>query len=189
MAYAYVDELSGRINNILILESGSLQTLPDTNIGEIVVETSADSAPDTHYYNGTSIVSIPESPGPGYVFDFDTETWVDPRTQAEYDAYKARVRSETYMTRYEFVKAIDAMDNDFSDEDLQMLARGEFPAIVESVLATMAAEESKDAKFKWAAMNTVCRTDALIINLAAAMGFSEFDLDDTFGIVLDPPPV
>lgn len=126
---------------------------------------------DSYYFNGSDVVTAP------------------PMTQAEYDAYKARVRSESYMTRYEFIKAIDAMDNDFSDEDLQMLARGEFPAIVESVLATMPAEESKDAKFKWAAMNTVCRTDALIVSLAAAMGFSEFDLDDTFGIVLDPPPV
>lgn len=145
--------------------------------------------PNEIYIKDNSVRFYPPSPSPYHVFDFDTESWVDPRTQSEYDAYKLHVRSESCMTRYDFIKAIDAMDNDFTDEDLQMLARGEFPAIVESVLATMPAEESKDAKFKWAAMNTVCRTDALIINLAAAMGFSEFDLDDTFGIVLDPPPV
>lgn len=158
-------------------------------IGETFVEVPDGTQPELIYIKDGQAKFYPQQPFPFYVFDIETESWVDPRTQSEYDAYKARVRSESFMARYDFIKAIDAMDNDFTDEDLQMLARGEFPAIVESVLVTMPAEESKDAKFKWAAMNTVCRTDALIVNLAAAMGFSEFDLDDTFGIVLDPPPV
>lgn len=144
--------------------------------------------PSDIYVKGNSVRFYPPQPAPYYVFDIDTEAWIDARTQEDYDAYKEQVRSATSMSKYDFLKAVDQMDNDFTDEDIQMLARGEFPASVEAALAAMPPVESKDAKMRWAAMNTVGRTDALIISLGAAMGFSEFDLDDTFGIVLDPPP-
>lgn len=162
---------------------------PPANDDEIAVIATADAFPDSHYYDGSQFVEIPISPGSTYVFNYDTKSWVDTRTQEQYDAYKAEVRSKSCTTRYDFLHAVSLMENDFTDEDLQMLARGEFPAVIQSVLDNMPAEESKNAQLKWSAMNTVCRTDALIVSLAAAMGFSEFDLDDTFGIVLDPPPV
>lgn len=157
-------------------------------VGEAFVEVPDGTDPESIYIRDGVAKTLPPQPSPYYVFDIATETWIDPRTTAEYDAYKEQVRSATSMSKYDFLKAVDQMDNAFTDEDIQMMARGEFPASVEAALAGMPPEESKDAKMRWAAMNTVGRMDPLIVSLAAAMGFSEFDLDDTFGIVLDPPP-
>lgn len=76
MKYAYVDSVSGRINIMLTAETN---TPPPPNPGEIVVETSEDALPETHYYNGSAIVTRPTIPEPQVIGGDDhLRGWASP---------------------------------------------------------------------------------------------------------------
>ena len=185
----YYNPSTGKIVKVLATTDEEDTFIFDMNApaGYPYVEGSFDS--DIYFISGGVPVVIPPKDSPWLTWNTTTSQWEDQRTVEEYDLYKATVRNSVSISRYDFLKNIKNHPlTTFTNEELQILARGEFPPFIQSVLDGMPPEESENAALKWAAMNIVFREDDLIKGLGTALYWDEFILDELFGIVLYPAP-
>jgi len=154
-----IDVATGRI-----LKSGSapddaiaLMTAPGE--GSIV---GIDGVSDESYYVGPAgITPYPPRPGPWAAFDFTTETWFDPRTQADLDEELRAVRSTMVVSRFQAKAALLSAG---------LLAPAEALVAGSDALTQLA----------WAEAIEYRRDSPAIAALAGALGLTETDLDDLF---------
>lgn len=68
---------SGEIVSIGMTQESVVSQMPD------LIAVSPDVHPLTHYIDGGKAVQMPPKPSPDHVFDYETRTWVDNRTEED----------------------------------------------------------------------------------------------------------
>ena len=93
----------------------------------------------------------------------------------------ATIRANTAMSRSEFCNAMHAAGL-ISFADALSAAKGEWPAPFAAALAALPTEMQERAQITWAAVQTIERTNPMILAVQAALGWSDAQADVLFGI-------
>lgn len=133
----------------------------------------------------SSDMVYPDDPGwiealaaAGY-FSTDGET-PPPPTEAELREY---LRSVTVITRAQFIQNCVTMHL-MPEEDALPAARGDVPPHFEAALWAIPEEEKLQWKIRWAGTEKVTRYDPFVLEIAKHKSWTDFTLDDIFGITI-----
>ena len=141
--------------------------------------------PQTYLKDGV-VRDIPPAPHPDHIFDIDSETWIDPRTEADWTAELYARRSAASIPRIDFVLRCTSFGIMTEPEGIEA-ASGGVPPSMQAIIDSMPAEEQFEAHVRWAAAAIIDRTNPLIISMAAAVQVDEWSLDDVFGVTWPEP--
>ena len=128
-----------------------------------------------------SIAYYPPKPAEWAVFDVNTETWIDPRTQETIHEALHLKRTKAFLPKLEFIlKVVDR--NYISPESGLLLLEGKMPTEIEGLSALLNARQLFEFQAKMIAASQVDRMDPFIQLVAWYMQMNDEEVDDLFGI-------
>ena len=148
-----------------------------------------DFSERTYLKNG-NVVTIPEPPGSGRHWHFDvvSEDWVDTRTPGDHQAALYNARRNASMDKSDLLITL-AMAGILPAEDAEIAAAGTIPPTIQAVLDELPPEvfppeAAMVARIKWRSDNVISRVNPVIVLAAAALGMTDEQLDEIFGVRL-----
>ncbi|MBB1493130.1 hypothetical protein H5395_16785 [Paracoccus sp. MC1854] len=114
-------------------------------------------------------------------FDYVTETWFDPRTEAELAEELHRVRAATQLDKSDLLIRL-AVAGILSPEEAEEAAGGTIPASMQPMLQMLPPEAQMAARIKWRSDNLISRNHPVIVAAAYALGVTDQQLDTIFGV-------
>lgn len=136
------------------------------------------------YISEGRLLPVPPAPSAFHWFDPWAGIWVDDRSPA--DALAA-ARAGASMSRSDFVLAIkNSSLVDMSIAEAGQAARGEIPAPIETIIASLPAGMQLEAVVRWSGATMIERSNPILAVLAEALSITDAQLDALFDIA--PPP-
>ncbi|MDO5704029.1 MAG: hypothetical protein Q4G49_03020 [Paracoccus sp. (in: a-proteobacteria)] len=180
------DIATGRIvNNITTFDPDVI----DLNVGPQQAYIEGIWPANQYYIRGAVPVAFPPKPGGAFVWDWDNEGWIDPRTPGDIaaDAETAlqTARAAASITKNALLNACMAIGL-LNPAEAAQAARGEIPDKLAPVVAGLSAEERDMIAVNWPGAGVIDRLDPYLTAVSARLGVSDAELDMIFGVI---PPV
>lgn len=131
---------------------------------------------------GTAVVvDYPPSPGPWAVWDWGARAWADPRTPVELAAALNAKRATAWLDKSDLLIRLIAAGI-MSPEDAEEAAGGAIPASMAPLMEMLPPGAQMAARIKWRSDTQISRTHPVIVLAAHALGISDEQLDQIFGV-------
>lgn len=175
--YVTVDQESGEI--------GICSLPPDDD--ETYYEVPAGTEPDSIYIKDGGILYYPPKPANSYVvFDYDSGSWVDPRTGQDWMNELNATRAESSMSRIDFVLKCHQFGI-VTEEEAELAIDGGFPPAFQAIIETMPIEQRFEARVRWKGATVVDRSMSLVQDMGAAINIDQWTLDKVFNVPWPDP--
>lgn len=139
--------------------------------------------PNDVYVDASGELAIyPPRPGPWAEFDYVTETWFDPRSAAETADDLNRARARTQLDKSELLIRL-VVAGILTPEEAEEAAGGVIPASMVPMMESLPPDAQMAARIKWKSDSMISRNHPVIVAAAYAMGISDEQLDQIFGVV------